>query len=139
MKSTDDLHIQGYKAMITPNSLKQKLPLSQQAEETVRTGRNSIERILNKEDKRILVISGPCSIHDEKAALDYAERLKALSNELQETMSIVMRVYFEKPRTTVGWKGFINDPNLDGSCDMETGLYRARKLLLKTYSTHILL
>jgi len=129
MISTDDIRIQGYKQMLTPRLFKRELPVSQRAYETVMAGRKTIERIINKEDHRLLVISGPCSIHDEEAALDYAQRLKRLHNELSDTMYLVMRVYFEKPRTTVGWKGLINDPNLDGSCDMESGLYKARRLL----------
>lgn len=131
MPSTDDLRIQEYKEMITPRQLKSHLPVSPQAAGTVEEGRRTIERILAKEDSRVLVISGPCSIHDEKAALDYARRLARLQEEVKETLFLVMRVYFEKPRTTVGWKGLINDPHLDDSYDMETGLHRARKLLLQ--------
>ncbi len=131
MPSTDDLRIQEYKEMITPRQLKSHLPVSPQAAGTVQEGRKAIERILAKEDSRVLVITGPCSIHDEKAALDYAHRLARLQEEVRETLLLVMRVYFEKPRTTVGWKGLINDPHLDDSYDMETGLHRARQLLLQ--------
>jgi len=117
--------------MLTPRSLKQELQASQQVLDTVAEARRTIEDIVHKKDRRLLVISGPCSIHDEEAALDYARRLKELRDRYKDSMYIVMRVYFEKPRTTVGWKGLINDPHLDGSCDMETGLYKARRLLLQ--------
>ncbi len=131
MPGTDDTRIQGYKTMLTPRSLKQELQASQQVLDTVAEARRTIEDIVHKKDRRLLVISGPCSIHDEEAALDYARRLKELRDRYKDSMYIVMRVYFEKPRTTVGWKGLINDPHLDGSCDMETGLYKARRLLLQ--------
>jgi 3-deoxy-7-phosphoheptulonate synthase len=114
-----------------PLELKQKLPLSPKAEQTVVKGREIIQRIINKQDQRILAIVGPCSIHDAKAALEYAERLLALQAKVGETLYLVMRVYFEKPRTTVGWKGLISDPELDGSCDMNDGLVKARRLIMK--------
>jgi 3-deoxy-7-phosphoheptulonate synthase len=94
-------------------------------------GRRTIQNIIDKKDRRLMVITGPCSIHDEKAALEYAERLDALKKQVDDTLFLVMRVYFEKPRTNVGWKGLINDPQLDGSCDMMQGLRKARALLLK--------
>ena len=131
MHSTDDLRIEGYCKLTEPGLLKQQLPLSDIASETVANGRRQIRRILRKEDERLLVVVGPCSIHDEGAALEYAERLKQLSDRVKDTVMVVMRVYFEKPRTTVGWKGLINDPNLDGTCDMIAGLQKARELLLK--------
>ncbi len=131
MIATDDTRIRGYKTMIPPRQLKQELQTSQHVRDTVAEARRTIENIVHKQDKRLLVISGPCSIHDEEAALDYAERLKDLHDRFADTMYIVMRVYFEKPRTTGGWKGLINDPHLDGSCDMETGLHKARRLLLR--------
>ncbi|MCF8108309.1 MAG: 3-deoxy-7-phosphoheptulonate synthase [Desulfohalobiaceae bacterium] len=131
MPSTDDVRIKEYKEMITPRQLKSKLPVSLQASRTVEQGRKTIEQILSHTDNRVLVITGPCSIHDEQAALDYARRLARLQDEVGETLFLVMRAYFEKPRTTVGWKGLINDPHLDNSYDMETGLFRARKLLLR--------
>ena len=131
MQATDDIRVQGYTAMKTPNQLKEELPISKTAKDSVQSGRKAIQNILDKKDRRLLVISGPCSIHDEEAALDYAQRLARLSRHVDQTMLVVMRVYFEKPRTTVGWKGLINDPHLDDSCDVETGLYRARKLLLQ--------
>jgi 3-deoxy-7-phosphoheptulonate synthase len=98
---------------------------------TVARSRERVIRILRQKDPRILIVIGPCSIHDEKGALEYAERLNALRKEFADKMEIVMRVYFEKPRTTIGWKGLINDPHLDGSQDIETGLKIARRLLLK--------
>ena len=131
MKPTDDLRVKGYQHLLEPNLLKQELSLSRAANDTVLSGRDAIERILRKEDKRLLVVAGPCSIHDEKAAFEYACRLKELSEKVGEAFFIVMRVYFEKPRTSVGWKGLINDPHLDGSCDMMEGLQKARNILLK--------
>ena len=129
MKSTDDLRIKGYQPLTAPHILKQEIPISAGANETVVSGRARIEAILRKEDRRLLVIVGPCSIHDKKAALEYASRLNRLRNQVAETLFVVMRVYFEKPRTTVGWKGMINDPDLDGTCDMTAGLRKARSLL----------
>ncbi len=130
MRPTYDVHVKEFIPLIAPDALKEELPLTQKAYETVIEGRDAIEQILDKKDKRILVVVGPCSIHDEKAALEYAERLSRLKKQVEETLYVVMRVYFEKPRTTVGWKGLINDPHMDGSCDIITGLRRGRKLLL---------
>lgn len=113
-----------------PNELKNSYPITQTAEQTVLQGRQAIRDILTGDDHRLLVITGPCSIHDIQSAKEYATRLKALSNELSDTLLIVMRIYFEKPRTTVGWKGMINDPHLNGSFNVELGLQRARELLL---------
>lgn len=132
MERTQDLRVGGYKPMMSPQQLMAELPMSAKANETVVTGRTAIESILKKEDPRLVVVVGPCSIHDETAALEYAGYLKALADKVQDTMLVVMRVYFEKPRTTVGWKGLINDPHLDGSCDIRSGLRKARSLLLKT-------
>ena len=129
--ATRDLDAQEVTPLITPADLVEKLPVSSRVEETVRSGRDQVRDILNGRDPRLLMIVGPCSIHDEIAALDYAQRLAELSDKLSDRLMIVMRVYFEKPRTTVGWKGFIYDPHLDGSFDIETGLHRARTLLLK--------
>ena len=129
MKSTDDLRIKGYQPLTEPAILKKEIPVSARAKETVVSGRTSIEAILRKEDRRLLVIVGPCSIHDEKAAIEYATRLNTLRKQVAETLFVVMRVYFEKPRTSVGWKGMINDPFLDGTCDMTAGLRKARRLL----------
>ena len=131
MQPTDDLRIKGYCKLTEPGLMKKQLPLSDSALKTVTNGRRQIRRILRKKDQRMLVVVGPCSIHDEQAALEYADRLQHLSARVRDTLFIVMRVYFEKPRTTVGWKGLINDPNLDGTCDMIAGLHKARKMLLK--------
>ena len=131
MKPTDDLRVKGYQQLMEPNMLKQELAISPAAHTTVLSGRDDIEKILNKEDKRLLVIVGPCSIHDEKAAYEYAEKLKKLRDQVSEALLVVMRVYFEKPRTSVGWKGLINDPQLDGTCDITDGVRKARRILLR--------
>ena len=130
MKSTDDLRIKGYQPLTAPDILKTEIPVSARANETVVSGRQTIENILRKKDRRLLVVVGPCSIHDEKAALEYASRLNSLRKQVAKTLFVVMRVYFEKPRTTVGWKGLIYDPYLDGSDDVPAGLRVARRLLL---------
>jgi 3-deoxy-7-phosphoheptulonate synthase len=130
MYRTQDLHVKEIVRLLTPRELKAQLPATDAANATVARSRERIIRILRREDPRLLVVVGPCSIHDEKSALEYATRLNALRQELAGRMEIVMRVYFEKPRTTIGWKGLINDPHLDGSQDIETGLKIARKLLL---------
>jgi len=127
---TDDLRITAIKEVIAPETLLNDYPITDQASETVALTRRAIHNILNGEDDRLLVIIGPCSIHDPKAALEYAARLKKLRDELQDNLLIVMRVYFEKPRTTVGWKGLINDPHLNGSFEINEGLHQARKVLL---------
>lgn len=131
LKKTYDVRVEGFIPLIPPATLTAELPMTQKATETVVAGRKAIENILSKKDKRILVAVGPCSIHEVDAALEYAERLNHLRRKVAETLYVVMRVYFEKPRTNVGWKGLINDPRLDGSCDMEEGLRIARKLLLQ--------
>ena len=131
MKQTYDVNVKSFETLISPDTLKDELPMSEASIATVVESRAIIEKILRKEDKRLLVVTGPCSIHDEVAALEYAQKLKALSKKVEDQLYLVMRVYFEKPRTTVGWKGLINDPNMDGTCDMVTGLRRARKLLLQ--------
>jgi 3-deoxy-7-phosphoheptulonate synthase len=130
MKKTYDVNVDSFNPLIAPDVLKEEFPVSQKIGEMVLKSREDIKRILNKEDKRLLVVAGPCSIHDGAAALDYAARLNRLRKEVEETLMVVMRVYFEKPRTTVGWKGLINDPHLDGTYDMMTGIRKARKLLL---------
>jgi 3-deoxy-7-phosphoheptulonate synthase len=114
----------------TPQQVKNALPLTAKAEHTVLDGRATIRRILDRADPRLFVVVGPCSIHDRKAAEEYAQRLKALADEVGETLFLVMRVYFEKPRTTTGWKGLINDPFMDDSFHIEKGLHMARELLL---------
>jgi 3-deoxy-7-phosphoheptulonate synthase len=131
MFRTQDLHVKEIVRLLTPRELKALLPATDAANATVARSRERVVRILRQEDPRLLVIIGPCSIHDEKGALDYATRLNALREEFAGRMEIVMRVYFEKPRTTIGWKGLINDPGLDGSQDIETGLKIARRLLLQ--------
>ena len=130
MRETNNLHVIDTTPLITPTQLKSELPISERAAETVATTRDAIRAILQGEDPRLLVVVGPCSIHDVEAAHDYAGRLLKARAEFEEQLLIVMRVYFEKPRTTTGWKGLINDPHLDGSHDMTTGLRFARKLLL---------
>ena len=129
-KRIENLNVISENAIITPAELKRQYPLSEKAVQTVMKGQQSIKRILDGADPRLFVVIGPCSIHDIEAAKDYATRLKKLADEVSETLLLVMRVYFEKPRTRVGWQGLINDPNLDGSCDIETGLTLARQLLL---------
>ncbi len=130
MHRTQDLRVKEIVRLLTPRELKALLPAAEAVNGGVARSRRRIIRILRREDPRLLVVIGPCSIHDEKSALEYAARLNALRKELAGTMEIVMRVYFEKPRTTIGWKGLINDPHLDGSQDIEAGLKIARKLLL---------
>ncbi|MCU7920448.1 MAG: 3-deoxy-7-phosphoheptulonate synthase AroG [Candidatus Thiodiazotropha sp. (ex Dulcina madagascariensis)] len=130
MKQTDDLRIKAIKELSTPAQIHQELPITEKAADTVYEARQTIHRILNDEDDRLLVIIGPCSVHDPQAALDYAKRLQPLREALRGELEIVMRVYFEKPRTTVGWKGLINDPTLDDRFEINSGLRLARKLLL---------
>ncbi|MDH4191784.1 MAG: 3-deoxy-7-phosphoheptulonate synthase [Betaproteobacteria bacterium] len=125
----DDLNVVGQTLLPSPEALRGELPLSEAAARTVLEGRLAIERIIERADPRLFVIVGPCSIHDPGAALDYGARLAVLARELADTLFIVMRVYFEKPRTTVGWKGLINDPDLDDSFHIEKGLRIARRLL----------
>lgn len=127
---TDDLRIKQIKELITPEEVTSSLPRSQRATRAVTAGRQRLHNILRREDDRLAVIIGPCSIHDPKAAMDYAQRLVALRARHSDTLEIIMRVYFEKPRTTVGWKGLINDPNLNDSFEINRGLTIARKLLL---------
>lgn len=126
----DDVNIEKFIPLITPAQLKSDCPLSDKAYQTVLHGRQTIQNILDGKDKRLLIVVGPCSIHDVKAAHEYADKLKVLAEEVKDTLFIVMRVYFEKPRTTVGWKGLINDPDMNDSFDIEKGLRTARKLLL---------
>lgn len=127
----DDVNLQSIQPLITPAQLKTELPLTEPAYQTVLNGRQVVRDILDGVDKRLFVVIGPCSIHDPQAAHEYADRLKVLSEKVKDTLYIVMRVYFEKPRTTVGWKGLINDPNMDDSFDIEKGLRIGRKLLLE--------
>jgi 3-deoxy-7-phosphoheptulonate synthase len=127
---TDDLRIREIKQVIPPKDLHREFPITDSAAETVFHARSEIQRILHGDDDRLLVVVGPCSVHDPEAALEYARRLSELRGRLTDRLMIVMRVYFEKPRTTVGWKGLINDPNLDGSFEINKGLGLARRLLL---------
>lgn len=116
--------------LVTPEELRAELPISERTAEKVASSREQIEAILSGRDNRLLVVVGPCSIHDPKAAREYAEKIAKLRVQYRDTLFICMRVYFEKPRSTVGWKGLINDPHLDGSCDLPFGLRLARQLLL---------
>ena len=127
--SLNNLHVQSEDILITPQSLKSAMPVSKQALSFIENARNTISNIIQHKDHRLLIICGPCSIHDIDAAKEYAHRLKSLHDELADSLYIVMRVYFEKPRTTTGWKGLINDPNLNGTFDIDTGLHKARQLL----------
>jgi 3-deoxy-7-phosphoheptulonate synthase len=127
----ENLRVESVNPLITPKELKKALPITDAASATVANTREAVRAIIGRQDSRLLVITGPCSIHDPAAALDYAKRLAALNETVKDRLLIVMRVYFEKPRTTVGWKGFINDPHLDESFDMEYGLRAARQLMLE--------
>jgi 3-deoxy-7-phosphoheptulonate synthase len=130
MPKTSDLHVVETRPLISPATLHGELPITDTAATLVANTRDRIRNILQNEDRRLLVIVGPCSIHDINAAYEYGEKLAVLRQELEDELEIVMRVYFEKPRTTIGWKGLINDPNLDGSYDINKGLRLARKILL---------
>jgi len=130
MHQTKDLRISGTKEIQTPEALMRELPLSEKAASTVTEARQQIYDVLDGKDDRLVVIIGPCSIHDTESAHEYAERLSKMIDELRDELIIVMRVYFEKPRTTVGWKGLINDPFLDGSFRINQGVRKARELLL---------
>jgi 3-deoxy-7-phosphoheptulonate synthase len=130
MQRTSDLRIRGVEPLISPRELKTPHPMTERAVRTVVESRGVIRRILAREDDRLLVVVGPCSIHDRKAALEYAGRLKEMHDRLGDRIYLLMRVYFEKPRTTVGWRGLITDPHLDGSYDIATGLSLAWEILL---------
>lgn len=134
MFPTQNLRVKETVRLLTPRNLKAQLPVSEASNRTVFESRERISRILEQKDERLLIVTGPCSIHDPEGALEYATRLNGLRRELAGRLEIVMRVYFEKPRTTIGWKGLINDPNLDGTYDIETGLKKARELLLELTS-----
>ena len=125
-----DLNIDDYQVVITPTELKKELPLPESVRDLVANSRQTVKDILDGKDDRLFAVVGPCSIHDTELALEYGKRLKALADEVSEQVFIIMRVYFEKPRTTVGWKGLINDPHLNGSFEIEDGLRKARKLLI---------
>ena len=127
----DDVNLQSIHPLVTPAELKTELPLTESAYQSVLHGRETIRNILDGKDKRIFVVIGPCSIHDPVAAHEYADRLKVLSDKIKDSIYVVMRVYFEKPRTTVGWKGLINDPDMNDSFNIEKGLRIGRKLLVE--------
>ena len=128
--STQNRRIAGMRALTSPRRLRDQLPLKTQHEETVVRGRLAVTSILNRNDDRIIVVVGPCSLHDPSAGLEYARRLADLAHEVEGELCVVMRTYFEKPRTTIGWKGLINDPGLDGSFRVNEGLSTARAFLL---------
>ncbi|KAF0163585.1 MAG: 3-deoxy-7-phosphoheptulonate synthase [Rhodocyclaceae bacterium] len=130
MQITENLNIEAFEPMPTPEEIHARVPLSDTAAESVLTGRRTLERILDGTDPRVFVVVGPCSIHDPVAGLDYARRLKKLADEVADTLVLVMRVYFEKPRTATGWKGYINDPRMDDSFHIEEGMQKAREFLL---------
>ena len=126
----ENLNVVEQHTLLSPTQLHDDVPASAQATQTVSQARHTLSNILTGRDPRLFVVVGPCSIHDIKAAMDYAHRLKALADELKDQLFIVMRVYFEKPRTTVGWKGLVNDPRMDDSFHIEEGLQLARRLLI---------
>ncbi len=129
MELTDNLNIHCFKPLITPDQIKEELPLDEAAAHTVASCRQAVEQILTGREGRRIVIAGPCSLHDEAAALEYARRLRGLQEEVGERVLLIMRAYFEKPRTTLGWKGMLYDPHLDGSYDIENGIRLSRKIL----------
>lgn len=130
MELTDNIHIKRFKPLSSPKQVKEDLPQAQAVEQLVLDTRNAVQKILVHQDSRCLAVIGPCSLHDEKAALEYAGKLKVLQTEVADRVLLVMRAYFEKPRTTLGWKGMLYDPHMDGSYDIEEGLRRARRVLL---------
>ncbi|TAK42812.1 MAG: 3-deoxy-7-phosphoheptulonate synthase [Betaproteobacteria bacterium] len=127
----DNVNVEAMEEMPSPAEVEARVPLTEGAARTVLAGRNAVRAILDRKDARRFVVVGPCSIHDPAAALDYAERLRRLADEVRETLALVMRVYFEKPRTATGWKGFINDPGMDDSFRIDEGIVRARELLMR--------
>ena len=127
--SVENINIENPQILVTPAELKKEIPISEKARKTVLNGRTAIEKILSKEDHRLFVVVGPCSIHDIDAAREYAKKLKTLADQVGDCLEIVMRVYFEKPRTTTGWKGLINDPFMNDSFKITEGLKIGRKLL----------
>src|SRR5512144_1421425 len=127
---TENLNVAAFDLMPSPDEVKARLPLTDAAAESVVRGRRAVEAILDGRDQRLFVIAGPCSIHDPAAGLDYARRLRELAADVSDTLYLIMRVYFEKPRTSLGWKGFINDPYMDDSFRVDEGMERARKFLL---------
>ena len=130
-KTLNDLNVMNEETLVSPTELKNLIPASEDAFQTVREGRDTIKKILDREDPRLFLVVGPCSIHNPSEALDYAKRLRVLADEVSDVLVLVMRVYFEKPRTTTGWKGLINDPMMDDSFKIAEGLKRGRKLLIE--------
>jgi len=130
MQQTENLNVLAVEVMPSPDEVKARVPLTERAVATVLSGRRTVEAILDGRDRRLFAVVGPCSIHDPAAGLEYARRLRALADEVSDTLVLVMRVYFEKPRTSVGWKGFINDPRMDDSFRIDEGMERARRFLL---------
>ncbi len=130
MQQTENLNVEAFDLMPSPAEIKARVPLSDAAAQTVVAARRALEAILDGRDPRLFLVVGPCSIHDPVAGLDYARRLRALADEVKDALVLVMRVYFEKPRTSVGWKGFINDPHMDDSFRIDEGMERARRFLL---------
>jgi len=130
-QNIDNVNVTAFDAMPTPEEINARQPLSAKAAKTVTHGRNLLRKILDRKDHRLFVVVGPCSIHDPVAGMDYAHRLKKLSDEVGDVLQIIMRVYFEKPRTTVGWKGYINDPFMDDSFQVNVGMEKAREFLLQ--------
>lgn len=128
--SLHNVNICDEKVLLTPDELKAEFPLPEHLRKQIETSRKTIANIIHKRDPRKLIVIGPCSIHDTTAAIEYGKKLKALAEKVSDKLYLVMRVYFEKPRTTVGWKGLINDPRIDGSFDVEAGLRIGRKLCL---------
>ena len=131
MQQTENLNVAALDVMPSPDEVKAHVPLDEPGARTVVEGRRTLEAILDRRDPRLFVVVGPCSIHDPAAGLDYARRLRALADEVSRTLYLVMRVYFEKPRTSTGWKGFINDPRMDDSFRIDEGMERARRFLLE--------
>jgi 3-deoxy-7-phosphoheptulonate synthase len=127
----DNVNVEQMSEIPSPEEVHERIPLTAAAAETVLAGRNALRAILERKDPRLFVVVGPCSIHDPRAALDYARRLKRLADEVRDTLVLVMRVYFEKPRTSVGWKGYVNDPFMDDSFRIDEGIARARTLLMQ--------
>jgi 3-deoxy-7-phosphoheptulonate synthase len=131
MSKTYDIRVAQVAPLLSPEQLRREFPMTPQAEKAVTEGRTAIENILTRKDHRLLIVVGPCSIHDPKGAMEYARRLHVLHRELGDIFFIVMRTYFEKPRTSIGWKGLINDPHMNDSCDIESGLRIGYKLLME--------
>jgi len=136
-RKTSDLHVAGFGSLPTPRELRDEIPVPEEALDSVLQSRQILHDIIFGDDPRHLVIVGPCSIHDTDSGLEYANRLAKLANEVKDNLFVVMRVYFEKPRTTVGWKGLIMDPQLDGTCDLPEGLRTARRFLRDVVQTGI--